>query len=124
MLRRSGSSTCTDSCGGRIPARGRCAASCCVPQLAQRACIGGPIRLDLDPDTEPDLAAKARLHLAPRIRRDALERRAALADDDRLVAFAPDEDRGFDPAAPPLLPGGLHCPFATGPPHRGPARER
>src|SRR4029079_10552 len=116
MLRRSGSSTCTDSCGGRIPAVVRCAASCCVPQLAQRACIGGPIRLDLDPDTERDLAAKARLHLAPRIRRDALERRAALADDDRLVAFAPDEDRGFDPAQPPFLAETLDRPFAPGRP--------
>src|SRR5205085_4676629 len=66
------------------------------PHLAQRARRVAPALLDLDEKFEVDAVADQSLDVAPSLRADLLEARAALADDDALLRWALDVDGAVD----------------------------
>src|SRR3954468_8256397 len=62
------------------------------PDLAVEAAILLPFRVDLDVEEEMNLAAEQLRQLGPRRLADRADARAALAEHDRLLAVAADED--------------------------------
>src|ERR1041385_2925696 len=77
------------------PARGN---SLPISQLPQGGVAVRPAALHLHPELEEHLRAEQRLHRVARLGADALQRRALLADHDRLVAGLVDVDgRGHAP---------------------------
>src|SRR3954468_10194372 len=62
------------------------------PDLAVEAPVLLPFRVDLDVEEEVDLAAEQLRQLGPRRLADGADAGAALAEDDRLLAVATDED--------------------------------
>src|SRR5207237_3705934 len=67
-----------------------------VARAAQSLRRAGPSRLDADVELQKDLGPEQPFHLAPRVRPDLLQARAALADHDRLLAVPLHQHAGGD----------------------------